>query len=310
MRHAYLATFNWRTGPWRRQHGLLASLRSQLSPVRYMVEAVMNMMGGFQKGRDLLEKFVASWREKLQDRKTLKDKPFFLYHADTCDAPHLLGLLRYYTIGRSRKELPKGPELESLSFSNSAIELAQIGISITPNKTGELVDMGLTLKDIRFAAELSLAPLSLDHARANWLVNMAAFELCTIPSFKKARKAEDSAVCSYLLLLSMLVHREEDVHELRRQDVLQGGGGLTNKQALDFFSRFQSLPKGIGFIYTMMEIEGYKRDRKPQTKVRSFLYHGKHKTICMLISKIGAVVTVVGTLLGIYIKVKSLQHAS
>ncbi|WVZ54047.1 hypothetical protein U9M48_004913 [Paspalum notatum var. saurae] len=249
-----------------------------------VVEAVMM---GFQKDRKrqdkLLEKFVASWRYKLQDRKPLKDEPFFLYHSEThYDPPHLLGLLWYYTIGRGRKDQPDGDELESLSFSNSAVDLAQIGISITANKTGELVDMGLTLKDIRFAAEISLAPLSLDHA-------------------------EDSAVCSYLVLLSMLVHREEDVHELRRQDVLQGGGGLTNKQALDFFSRFQSLPKGIGFIYTMMEIEGYKRDRKMQTKVRSFLYHGKHKTVCMLISKIGAVATVVGTLIGIY---KSLQHAS
>jgi hypothetical protein len=64
-----------------------------------------------------------------------------------------------------------------MSFSVSAIELAEIGITLTASKTTELVHMCVNKKGNLFA-ELSLAPLSLDYTRASVLLNMAALELC------------------------------------------------------------------------------------------------------------------------------------
>jgi hypothetical protein len=125
------------------------------------------------------------------------------------------------------------------------------------------------------SAELSLVPLSLDDERASFLLNMAAHELCTTPSFQDGED-EDSAVCSYILLLSMLVHREEDVQELRTRHLLHGGAGLINKDALDFLTRLQILPlRGLCYDRVMVEIEKYKVKRRIRTKVHAFLYKNK-----------------------------------
>lgn len=253
-----------------------------------VVEAVMRLR------HVNLQEYVKAWRGTLQDRRPLIEKPFVW--DDTYDPPHLLGLLRHYAVGRSEKivdrDLSKDVnKLNSLSFSASAMELAEIGITFRANETAELVDMGL--KKYVLFAELSLAPLSLNHARASRLVNMAAFEICTVPSFIDA-KVEDSAVCSYLLLLCMLVHREEDVHELRRQGILQGGAGLTDKQALKFFASLQRLPDGQSCTRTMIEIENYRFHKKMQTKV-----YKKRKTIFKVLSITVAAITIFGTLLSI-----------
>jgi len=166
-------------------------------------------------------------------------------------APHLLGLLRFYVVGKRRRSTSKPKmspsdlmKMESIPLSAGAIELAEMGIFLTANETTELPDMGLDRKWI-VLAELSMAPLCLNDARARWLVNMAALELCTTPDFFDDHTAEfeDSAVCSYLLLLSMLMHREEDVHELRTNGILQGAG-LNNNKTLDFFTSLHSLRKG------------------------------------------------------------------
>ncbi|KAJ1277826.1 hypothetical protein BS78_04G032900 [Paspalum vaginatum] len=249
-----------------------------------------------------LDKFVAPWTTLLQDRHDVKKRPFAL--DGTYQPPHLLGLLRFYIVGRSdAKLLPKKvAKIRSLSFSVSAIELAEIGITLTANETAELVNMGLNKKGV-FFAELSLAPLSLDYARASRLLNMAAFELCTVPNFLDGR-VEDSAVCSYLRLLSMLVHREEDVHQLRRKGILQGGAGLTNKEALDFFTSLQSLPGGFCYTRTMVEIESYRVNRSMRTKAHAF-FHKKKTTICTVLSTIVAVVSIFGTLVGILVKLKT-----
>ncbi|XP_062182193.1 uncharacterized protein LOC133886536 [Phragmites australis] len=238
-----------------------------------------------------LEEFFTCLKRCLQDRKVREKEPFVL--DDSYQPPHLLGLLRFYIVGRSNTKRPPKPETESISFSVSAIELAEIGITLAANKTTELIHMGVKKKGPIFA-ELSLAPLSLDDARASWLVNMAALELCTIPRFEDAED-EESAVCSYLLLLDMFVDREEDVHELRTKHLLQGGGGLTNKEALDFFRSLQGLRLGSCYVRVMEEIENYRVKRRMWIKVHAFVYKNM-RTIVMVISAIGALVGIFGTI--------------
>lgn len=244
-----------------------------------------------------LTEFVASVRGCLQDRKIPDEKPFVLVDGsyDPPPPPHLLGLLRFYIVGRSDAKLPSLPETEAISFSVNAIELAEIGITLTANNmTTELIHMGVKKKKGHLFAELSLAPLSLDDTRASLLVNMAALELCTTPSFQDAED-EASAVCSYLLLLGMMVDREEDVHELRRRRLLQGGGGHTNKAALKFLTSLQGLRLGSRYVRTMEEIESYKVKRWMRTKVHAFVYRNM-KTIITVFSFTAAVVGILGTL--------------
>jgi len=57
----------------------------------------------------------------------------------------------------------------------------------------------------------------------------------------------------------MLVNREEDVQELRARGLLKGGGGLTNEEALHFFTSFQSLRFGPCYNRVMRGIEIYKK---------------------------------------------------
>ena len=93
----------------------------------------------------------------------------------------------------------------------------------------------------------------------------------------------------------MFIDREEDVHELRTKHLLQGGGGLTNKEALEFFTSLQDLPLGSCYVRIMKEIENYKVNRRVRTKVHAFVYKNK-KTIVMFFSGIGALVSIIGTL--------------
>ncbi|KAJ1274322.1 hypothetical protein BS78_05G053500 [Paspalum vaginatum] len=257
-----------------------------------------------------LDRFVDAWRDRLHDRKDLKGKPHFAWD-DNYEPRHLLGLLRHYIVGRSRqnsRETDKdaADKLKSLSFSVGAIELAEMGITLRANETAELADMGLN--NGIFFAELSLAPLSLNYARASRLVNMAALEMCYLTPTSVVTNIKDSAVCSYLVLLSMLVHREEDVHELRRKGILQGGSGLTNKQVIDLFPCFQSLPNGLCSTLTMQEIERYRMNRKSLIEGHAFWYRNK-KSICTVFTTIVSVVSIVGTLIAILTKVKPLKAA-
>ena len=185
--------------------------------------------------------------------------------------------------------------MKSISFSAGAIELAEMGIFLTANETTELPDMGIDRKWIIFA-ELSMAPLSLNDARASWLVNMAALELCTTPDFSDDKaEFEDSAVCSYLLLLCMLMHREEDVHELRTKGILRGGAGLNNKKTLNFFTSLQSLRTGSCYALVMIEIENY-RNKRPWIKVYAFLYNN-WKYIVAVVSAFGGFIGIITALM-------------
>ncbi|KAF8645020.1 hypothetical protein HU200_014146 [Digitaria exilis] len=259
-----------------------------------VVEAVMRF-----RHVELVD-FIADWRYYLQDRKILGEKPIVL--DDSYEPPHLLGLLRFYMVGRSNTNVHTRDKFDSISVSVSAIELAEIGIKLTVKETRELIHMGISRKGI-LSAELSLAPLSLDDERASFLINMAALELCTTSNFQEAGD-EDSAVCSYLLLLSMLVHREEDVQELRTKHLLQGGAGLINKEALGFFTSLQSLPlRGLCYGRVMVEIERYKMERRMRIMVHTFLYRNKG-TILAAISVIGVLVSILGTLMSLKSKSK------
>jgi hypothetical protein len=98
----------------------------------------------------------------------------------------------------------------------------------------------------------------------------------------------------------MLVHREEDVQELRTKHLLQGGAGLVNKDALDFFTSLQSLPlRGSScFVRIMVEIENYRVNRRLKIKLHAFFYRNK-KTIVTVFSIFGVLVSILGTLLSL-----------
>ncbi|RCV38878.1 hypothetical protein SEVIR_8G186350v4 [Setaria viridis] len=242
-----------------------------------------------------LAKFVANWKDgRLQD--WVDEVPSVVLD-DSYEPPHLLGLLRFYIVGRtrSRTEVPGIGKMKSIQVSVSAMELAEMGINIRAKKTTELADMGLTKKRILFA-ELSMAPLSLNDLNASLLVNMAALELCTTPNFfYDEAEFEDSAVCSYLLLLCMLVNRKEDVHHLRTKGILQGGAGLTNTNALHFFTSLQSLRLGRCCGNIMVQIESYRIKRPMRIKVYAFVYNN-WKTILKVLSVIGVFASILSAI--------------
>ncbi|KAF8690548.1 hypothetical protein HU200_040910 [Digitaria exilis] len=241
-----------------------------------------------------LAEFVTIWKHgRLQDRIVAKVPTIVL--DSSFKPPHLLGLLRFYIVGRrrtrSRDEVHGLEKMKSIAISVSAIELTEMGISLRANETTELADMSLTKEWIYFA-KLSMAPLSLNDSRASLLVNMAAHELCTVPDFWDDEAGdEDSAVCSYLLLLCMMMNREDDVQHLRTSGVLEGGAGLSNKQALDFFTGLQSLRIGRCYGCVMAQIESYRMARPLRIKVYAFVYNN-WKAIVAVGSVIGVVASI------------------
>uniref|UniRef100_A0ACD5ZYP3 Uncharacterized protein n=1 Tax=Avena sativa TaxID=4498 RepID=A0ACD5ZYP3_AVESA len=204
--------------------------------------------------------------------------------------PHLLGYVRFYIVGTKKSETYQPhKETKVKSFSVHAMELAEMGITLTPSKTTKLAHMGFKegrLWDL--SAELFLPPILLTYARASYLFNMAAFEMT---SQARPEHGEDTAVCSYVQLLGMLMDREKDVQELRSKRILQGGGGLTDKETLDFFTSLRVI-RGPLYHRTIRDVEMYKQNSRTWVKVYTFWYKYK-KTVL-------AVVFVIATLLGIY----------
>ncbi|CAN6372754.1 unnamed protein product [Urochloa humidicola] len=250
-----------------------------------------------------LVNFIKGWKEarlldKVEKVPTTHDLDDIMH-----EPPHLLALLRFHIVGRSRTRTEVDVDkIKSIAVSVSAIELAEMGINLKASETTELSDMNLTKKPI-FFGELSMAPLSLNDLRASLLVNMAALEVCTTPDFFDDDNAEyeDSAVCSYLLLLCMLMHREEDVHQLRKKGILQGGAGLTNKKVLDFFTSLQMLQRGRFYARVIVQIQSYKTERPTRIMVYTFFYNNR-KTILTILS-------VIGVFVGILSAIKSLNSA-
>lgn len=262
-----------------------------------------------------LPDFISSLRGCLQDRKIDPKDKVPIDWAEGYEPPHLLGLLRYYIVGKEPSWAPADPShghrtegsssrrlkasSNMRSVSHSAIELAKLGIRLIPTKekTTELIHMGLNMEAGLFHAEFTLPPLSLNRDRASYLVNMAAHELCTVQSFGAA-PYEESAVCSYLLLLAMLAYREEDVHQLRVRGLLQGGGGLSNEDALRFFTSLQGLRLGKRYLHVMEQIERYRDKRPKRTRCNECCYDNK-KTITAVLGGIVSLATIIGTLVSI-----------
>jgi hypothetical protein len=247
-----------------------------------------------------LVNFITIWKHDcLLDR--VEEKVDAIELDDKYEPPHLLGLLRFYIVRttRSKAEVAglRQDNIKSITISVSANELTEMGISLTANGEEKgLADMKLTKKWI-FFGKLSMAPLSLNYSRASLLVNMAAHELCTVPYFLDRNKAtdEDSAVCSYLLLLCMLMQKENDVEHLRTSGILKGGAGLTNKQALNFFTSLQTLRLGRCCSRVMVKIESYKNSRSIRIKVYAFICNNL-KTILGVGSAIGALISILAAL--------------
>ncbi|KAM0916857.1 hypothetical protein ACQ4PT_009887 [Festuca glaucescens] len=245
-----------------------------------------------------MEAFIGSVKLSLQTRQDI------LFDPPTMDSsytpPHLLGLLRYYIVGSNHisattqvSETSLSEKAKKVSLSVSVIELAVIGIELTATKTAaELKDMGIKRE---LFCKLFLAPLSLDDANAGFLVNMAAFELWMTPDFSEADDTM-STVCSYLCLLGMVTDSEGDVQELRKKHILQGGAGLTNKDALDLFTSLEKhLRPGNSYFNTIVDIENYKIDRRKWIKGYKFVYRNR-ATLIAVVTVIVGLATFLGTL--------------
>ncbi|TVU22671.1 hypothetical protein EJB05_32386, partial [Eragrostis curvula] len=233
-----------------------------------------------------MKHFIACLRDCLQE-VSVKDDEFEL--DANFQPPHLLGLLRFYIVGRSKNKLEKDP---SLYLTVSPSELAEVGISLKANEKIDLTDMCIKKRG-PFFADLCMPPLQLD-ARPSWLINMAALEICMSSDFLE-EEDEYSTVCSYLNLLTMLVHREADVYDLRKKGLLKGGGGFTDQEALAFFSSLRSLRHGSSYIRTIVDIQDYMRKRPTRTKVHAFIYRNI-KIITTFFSALVALIGILGTL--------------
>ncbi|XBJ04031.1 hypothetical protein VPH35_023055 [Triticum aestivum] len=237
-----------------------------------------------------METVLGRVKQTLQARRHLTFDAPELDHSYV--PPHLLGYLRFYIVGStddasntSRTPVPEvtlSEKVKKLSMSVSVIELAEMGIKLrADDATAELKKMRITKG--WFTGKLFLPPVSLDDANARFLVNMAALELCISPQIS-------------VHLLGMVTDNDTDVQELRNKLILQGGGGLTNEDALKLFTGLEKyLRPGNCYDNIIVEIENYRSHRRLWIKVYRFCY--RHRTaIIATVSGIAGLAGFLGTL--------------
>jgi hypothetical protein len=226
-------------------------------------------------------------------------EPLSLVDIDERYTPsHLLCLIRFYKVGSAcgggaRRNGQEGFSGKAVPISTSAAELAEMGIKLrASDKTTKLSDMNL-MKGPLFAT-LSLPPLYVDSLAANWLVNMAAFEMCT-----EASSTDEYAVNSYLSVLSLLMNQENDVRELRVKHIVHGFFG--DEETLEFFKSLTPILylDGQAYLRIIVDLEAYRQKRRAWIAVYSFLYNNA-KTIATVLS-------IVGVLVGIFKALYSLK---
>ncbi|XP_044953539.1 UPF0481 protein At3g47200-like [Hordeum vulgare subsp. vulgare] len=259
-----------------------------------VVEAILGCMPPAPSPRPW-EAFAIAMRRSLKNQADdAKSKMDDTVVARQYEPPHLLGLVWFYIVAKHKKEdLPSGDW--PMSYSMTVAELADIGITFKPKKETEvgLVGMGLEKKPPIFRA-ISVQPLCLTNTNATWLINMAAFELCSTPDFENSYD-ENSDVCSYLQLFGMLLDQKKHVHDLREKDVIQGGG-LTSKDTLEFFTLIgKNMRIGRSYLRLIKEIERFKQKRR--ISIKMWLFGKKHgRTIAAVISAIGVIIGILSSL--------------
>ncbi|KAF2910489.1 UPF0481 protein At3g47200 [Oryza sativa Japonica Group] len=253
---------------------------------------VLQTLMSFKPALDV-EDFIARAGLGFEARLDLVKRPLVLNGSYT--PAHLLGLLRYYQcgsipIGRTDLHLPEG--VTSLPQSSSAIELAEIGIQLVANDTSQLKDMGIYEGAPRLFGGIFLAPLVIDDLKACWLVNMVALEASITTGL-----GDEDIVSSYVLLLAMLMNREEDVHELRAKGLVRGG--FSDLETLEFFKNLvKQLFVGLDYFRILAELEAYRRKRRLLIPVHKFVYNN-FKAIVTVFSVIGVLVGIFKALISI-----------
>ncbi|KAF8645022.1 hypothetical protein HU200_066225 [Digitaria exilis] len=252
----------WQCQEWLRDKMTGAKLRSTTGckdVIFLTIIAALLISTGRWKARKLV--FLARARASRKER--LRYIPDAIHAIDfVASAPTSIDDMDTTSAGTSDIEYNPKWTPQNIPASVSVIKLTEIGITLTANETTELIDMHMRLNQNIIFAELSLPPLSLDRDRASYIVNMAALELCT----------------------------------LRVRGLLVGGGGLTNREVLKFFTSFQGLRSGQFYNYVMEQIEIYRENKRTQNKLYSFIRQNR-KTIGAVVTGIASVGGIIGTLL-------------
>uniref|UniRef100_A0ACD5Y3L6 Uncharacterized protein n=1 Tax=Avena sativa TaxID=4498 RepID=A0ACD5Y3L6_AVESA len=210
--------------------------------------------------------------------------------------PHLLALLHFHQSGGlSTSEELQLRGIETLPpVVTSAMDLAEIGVKLTPSRSAEFRDMALA-KGTLFPV-LSMPPLFLSELTACWLVNMAAFE--ATQAFPLGAATGEYTVSSYLTLLSMLMDRVEDVHELCAKRLILSD--FTSDRTLAFFlgGLTSYLYVNDRYIGILRQLADHKRKRWVWIAIHRFVYR-HHKTIVTVLSIISVLIGIFHALLSI-----------
>ncbi|CAN6183332.1 unnamed protein product [Urochloa humidicola] len=206
---------------------------------------------------------------------------------------HLLCLIRHHKVGSSKRVLKATPRFSGrkLTLSTSAAELSEIGIKLKASETAQFSAMDIVKG--AFCAKLYLPPLHLDTVTTCWLVNMAAFEMCTETSW-----TDECSVNSFLSVLSLLMNQKDDVRQLRVKRILDG---LSDKQTLEFFKSLSpNLLVGYAYFEIIVGLEEYRHKRRLWIAIYRFLYNNA--------TAIATVLSVLGVLVGIFKTLFSLKQ--